>query len=47
MNLRRTAFPFNVVFKREDVAKDAHAGKDYDFITWYDPVSTDHAVPCC
>ncbi|GMF23596.1 unnamed protein product [Phytophthora fragariaefolia] len=27
-------FPLNVIFKREDVVSDAHAGKDYDFITW-------------
>ncbi|KAJ0395475.1 hypothetical protein P43SY_004738 [Pythium insidiosum] len=26
-------FPRNVVFKREDIVKDTHAGKDYDFIT--------------
>ncbi|KAG7380789.1 hypothetical protein PHYPSEUDO_006790 [Phytophthora pseudosyringae] len=28
-------FPLNVVFKREDVVSDAHAGKDYDFITCF------------
>ncbi|GLD95492.1 hypothetical protein PINS_up004169 [Pythium insidiosum] len=28
-------FPRNVVFKREDIVKDAHAGKDYDFITCF------------
>lgn len=27
-------FPANVVFKREDIVTDTHAGKDYDFITW-------------
>ncbi|CEG49837.1 loc100151157 protein [Plasmopara halstedii] len=28
-------FPFNVIFKQEDVVVDAHAGKDYDFITCF------------
>lgn len=28
-------FPLNVVFKQEDVMSDAHAGKDYDFITCF------------
>ncbi|ETK84642.1 hypothetical protein F441_10588 [Phytophthora nicotianae CJ01A1] len=28
-------FPLNVVFKREDIVSDAHAGKDYDFITCF------------
>ncbi|KAG7394549.1 hypothetical protein PHYBOEH_005041 [Phytophthora boehmeriae] len=28
-------FPLNVIFKREDVVTDAHAGKDYDFITCF------------
>ncbi|RLN89494.1 hypothetical protein BBJ28_00025021, partial [Nothophytophthora sp. Chile5] len=32
---RRTAFPLNVIFKREDIVTDAHAGKDYDFITCF------------
>uniref|UniRef100_K3X3X7 RNA methyltransferase n=1 Tax=Globisporangium ultimum (strain ATCC 200006 / CBS 805.95 / DAOM BR144) TaxID=431595 RepID=K3X3X7_GLOUD len=30
-----TTFPLNVVFKREDVVSDTHAGKDYDFITCF------------
>ena len=30
----RSAFPLNVVFKREDIVLDVHAGKDYDFVTW-------------
>ncbi|KAG6968550.1 hypothetical protein JG688_00005749 [Phytophthora aleatoria] len=28
-------FPLNVVFKREDIVSDAHAGKGYDFITCF------------
>ncbi|KAK1943995.1 putative RNA methyltransferase At5g51130 [Phytophthora citrophthora] len=28
-------FPLNVIFKREDVVSDAHAGKNYDFITCF------------
>ncbi|UIZ26009.1 hypothetical protein KXD40_006511 [Peronospora effusa] len=28
-----SAFPLNVIFKREDIVSDVHAGKDYDFIT--------------
>ncbi|KAG1698771.1 hypothetical protein DVH05_014726 [Phytophthora capsici] len=28
-------FPLNVIFKREDVVSDAHAGKSYDFITCF------------
>ncbi|CAH0481690.1 unnamed protein product [Peronospora belbahrii] len=28
-------FPLNVVFKREDIVSDVHAGKDYDFITCF------------
>ncbi|KAF4319847.1 hypothetical protein BBO99_00004928 [Phytophthora kernoviae] len=28
-------FPLNVIFKREDVVTDAHAGMDYDFITCF------------
>lgn len=28
-------FPLNVIFKREDIVSDAHAGKDYDFITCF------------
>ncbi|KAF1336467.1 RNA methyltransferase, partial [Globisporangium splendens] len=30
-----TTFPLNVVFKREDIVTDMHAGKDYDFITCF------------
>ncbi|RLN20102.1 hypothetical protein BBJ28_00024750 [Nothophytophthora sp. Chile5] len=30
-----TAFPLNVIFKREDIVTDSHAGKDYDFITCF------------
>ncbi|GAB9474479.1 RNA methyltransferase [Globisporangium polare] len=30
-----TSFPANVVFKREDIVTDTHAGKDYDFITCF------------
>ncbi|CAK4678234.1 unnamed protein product [Aphanomyces euteiches] len=28
-------FPYNVVFKRENIILDTHTGKDYDVITWY------------
>ncbi|KAE9009613.1 hypothetical protein PR001_g16398 [Phytophthora rubi] len=28
-------FPLNVIFKREDIVADAHAGKEYDFITCF------------
>ncbi|OWZ04264.1 hypothetical protein PHMEG_00023858 [Phytophthora megakarya] len=28
-------FPLNVIFKREDIVSDAHAGKSYDFITCF------------
>ncbi|TDH70226.1 hypothetical protein CCR75_003974 [Bremia lactucae] len=28
------SFPLNVIFKREDIVVDSHAGKDYDFITF-------------
>ncbi|RHY32866.1 hypothetical protein DYB32_002154 [Aphanomyces invadans] len=27
-------FPYNVVFKRENIVLDRHTGKDYDVITW-------------
>ncbi|TMW63872.1 hypothetical protein Poli38472_014832 [Pythium oligandrum] len=32
---RGDEFPFNVVFKREDIVNDKHVGTGYDFITWY------------
>ncbi|KAL3658600.1 hypothetical protein V7S43_016484 [Phytophthora oleae] len=28
-------FPLNVIFKRENIVSDAHAGKNYDFITCF------------
>ncbi|KAH7470853.1 hypothetical protein PRIC1_003323 [Phytophthora ramorum] len=30
-----SVFPLNVIFKREDIVSDAHAGKNYDFITCF------------
>uniref|UniRef100_A0AAV1U1X2 RNA methyltransferase n=1 Tax=Peronospora matthiolae TaxID=2874970 RepID=A0AAV1U1X2_9STRA len=30
-----SVFPMNVIFKREDIVLDTHAGKDYDFITCF------------